>query len=134
MLLQLITLKILCVGETRLLIIFTGCEFNEDDKRRFAEVLRIKGILEKHGDCRSGSVVYDSLKKLLKMRLSIKVVDATWIGNIVSRLQDHAFKEGKHTANMIIGSWMHRSMFDIWVDSNEKMPAFHQERNKVLIM
>lgn len=100
------------------------CEFNKEEKRRVGEVLRIKAILEKHG---SVTVVYESLKKLHKMGLSFKVVDAAGIGNTVSRLQDHASKEVKQIAEMIIGSWMRRAMFDRWVDSYEKMPALQQE-------
>ncbi|PWA65601.1 Transcription elongation factor, TFIIS/CRSP70 [Artemisia annua] len=103
------------------------CEFNEEEKRRVGEVLRIKAILEKHGDCGSVSVVYESLKELHKMGLCFKVVDAAGIGNTVSRLQDHASKQVKQIAEMIIGSWMRRAMFDRWVDSYEKMPALHQE-------
>ncbi|PWA66510.1 Transcription elongation factor, TFIIS/CRSP70 [Artemisia annua] len=103
------------------------CEFNEEEKRRVGEVLRIKAILEKHGDCGSVSVVYESLKELHKMGLCFKVVDAAGIGNTVSRLQDHASKEVKQIAEMIIGSWMRRAMFDRWVDSYEKMPALQQE-------
>ncbi|GKC88693.1 transcription elongation factor TFIIS/CRSP70 [Tanacetum coccineum] len=56
------------------------------------------------------SLVYESLKKLHKMGLSFKVMDAAGIGITVSRLQDHVSKEVKQIANMIIGPWMRRAM------------------------
>ncbi|GKD88232.1 transcription elongation factor TFIIS/CRSP70, partial [Tanacetum coccineum] len=103
------------------------CEFSEEEKRRVGEVLRIKTSLEKNADCKSESVIYESLKKLHKMGLSFKVVDAADIGNTVSRLQHHASKQVKQIAEVIIGSWMRRAMFDRWVDSDQKMPDLHQE-------
>ena len=96
------------------------CEFNEEEKARVDEVLRIKAILEQHGaHCKSESVVYESLKKLQNMGLSFKVVDAAGIGNIVSRLQHHTSKEVKRVAEIIIGSWMRRAMFDRWDQEKE---------------
>ncbi|GKE22820.1 transcription elongation factor TFIIS/CRSP70 [Tanacetum coccineum] len=106
------------------------CEFSEEEKRRVGEVLRIKTSLEKNADRKSESVIYESLKKLHKMGLSFKVVDAADIGNTVSRLQHHASKQVKQIAEVIIGSWMRRAMFDRWVDSDEKMPDLHQEEDE----
>nr|GFD44072.1 probable mediator of RNA polymerase II transcription subunit 26b [Tanacetum cinerariifolium] len=76
------------------------------------------------------TVVYEPLNKLHKMGLSFKVVDAADIGNTVSRLENHASKQVKHIAEMIIDSWMRRAMFDLWVDPYEKMPPWLQEKEQ----
>ncbi|GKA56925.1 transcription elongation factor TFIIS/CRSP70 [Tanacetum coccineum] len=102
------------------------CEFNQEEKIRGCKVLKIKAILEKHVDCKSETVVYESLKKFHKMGLSFKVVDAAGIGITVSRLQDHVSKEVKQIANMIIGPWMRRSVWGpvllngVWVNLQQQ--------------
>nr|GFB04629.1 transcription elongation factor, TFIIS/CRSP70 [Tanacetum cinerariifolium]GFB19995.1 transcription elongation factor, TFIIS/CRSP70 [Tanacetum cinerariifolium] len=83
-----------------------------------AEVLRIKGVLEKGGMHESGEVVCDLLNKLRDMRLSYKTLEAMKIGITVNALKKHESKDVKQTAKVMISDW--KRMVDEYLDGDGK--------------
>ncbi|GJQ98750.1 transcription elongation factor TFIIS/CRSP70 [Tanacetum coccineum] len=101
---------------------------NQDERKLVDEVFRIKSILDKKkGDVEYGSwAVYDSLKKLQKMVLSVKILKITMIGYSVSALIKHDFKHVSHVARMLIEEW--RRVADEWVAAIEETTLENQEQ------
>jgi hypothetical protein len=88
----------------------------EDETKMIAEVSRIKAILDNSG-YESESVLDGLLKKLKQKVVSMKVLEATMIGNSVSSLQKHVSEGIRQTARMLIRSW--RCMVDEWMIAND---------------
>ncbi|KAJ7972091.1 DNA/RNA helicase protein [Quillaja saponaria] len=65
------------------------------------EVLRIKGVLLNHQE-ESETALFDSLRRLQLMNLSVVVLQATEIGNAVNALQKHWSKRITQLANILI--------------------------------
>ncbi|GKA60639.1 transcription elongation factor TFIIS/CRSP70 [Tanacetum coccineum] len=93
-----------------------------------AEVLTIKGVLEKSGMHESGEVVCDLLKKLRDMRLSFKTLEATRIGITVNALKKHESKDVKQTAKVMIRDW--KRMVDEYLDGDGKKSVVVQEEEE----
>ncbi|PWA56582.1 putative mediator of RNA polymerase II transcription subunit 26b [Artemisia annua] len=104
---------------------------NQDERKLVDEVFRIKSILDKKkGDVEYGSwVVYDCLKKLQKMVLSVKILKITMIGCSVSALKKHDFKHVSRAARMLIEEW--RRVADEWVAAIEEKTVVNQEQQNM---
>nr|GEY96302.1 transcription elongation factor, TFIIS/CRSP70 [Tanacetum cinerariifolium] len=105
---------------------------NQDERKLVDEVFRIKLILnKKKGDVEYGSwAVYDSLKKLQKMVLSVKILKITMIGYSVSALKKLDFKHVSRVARMLIEEW--RRVAEEWVAAIEETTLENQEQQNML--
>ncbi|KAL6997706.1 hypothetical protein U1Q18_007832 [Sarracenia purpurea var. burkii] len=86
----------------------------EEESQIVAEVLRIKEILDNCQD-ESGSVLYDSLRKLQLMALTVDILKSTEIGKSVNALRKHKSQEIRHLARTLIEVW--KDMVDEWVNT-----------------
>ncbi|KAD6119620.1 hypothetical protein R6Q59_014867 [Mikania micrantha] len=89
----------------------------EEESQMFGEVMRIKQIVDNNQD-ESESVLYNSLRKLQLMDLSVETLKATEIGKSVNVLRKHASKDVSSIAKTLIESW--KSLVDEWVMATEK--------------
>ncbi|OVA06215.1 Transcription elongation factor [Macleaya cordata] len=76
------------------------------------EVLRIKEILSDSQD-QSDGVLFESLRRLQLMELSVETLKATEIGKAVNGLRKHASKQIRHLARTLIDGW--KILVDEWV-------------------
>ncbi|KAK3028001.1 hypothetical protein RJ639_039091 [Escallonia herrerae] len=83
----------------------------EEESQIVGEVLRIKEIVDNSED-ESESVLFESLRRLQLMGLSVETLKVTEIGKAVKVLRKHASKEIRHLARMLIDGWM--AMVDEW--------------------
>lgn len=95
----------------------------EEESQMFGEVMRIKEIVDNNQD-ESESVLYNSLRKLQLMNLSVETLKATEIGKSVNVLRKHASKDVRDIAKTLIDEW--KEMVDEWVVAIEK-PAVVSE-------
>ncbi|XP_057461901.1 probable mediator of RNA polymerase II transcription subunit 26b [Actinidia eriantha] len=86
----------------------------EEESQIVGEVLRIKKILDNCQD-ESDSGLFDSLRRLQLMALSVDTLRATEIGKSVNALRKHALKEIRHLARTLIEVW--KDMVDEWVNA-----------------
>ncbi|GLT62937.1 hypothetical protein SLA2020_433410 [Shorea laevis] len=86
----------------------------EEESQIVGEVLRIKEILY-NSEEESDSVLFDSLRRLELMALSVDTLKATEIGKAVNRLRKHASKEIRHLARTLIVGW--KDLVDEWVSA-----------------
>ncbi|CAL5356654.1 unnamed protein product [Camellia sinensis] len=84
----------------------------EEESQIFGEVLRIKKIIDNRQD-ESDSVLFDSLRRLQLMVLSVDTLKATEIGKSVNALRKHGSKQIRHLARTLIEVW--KDMVDAWV-------------------
>ncbi|KAL7194685.1 hypothetical protein ACSBR1_035007 [Camellia fascicularis] len=84
----------------------------EYESQIVGEVLRIKGILDNSHD-EADSVLFDSLRRLQLMALSVDTMKATEIGKSVNALRKHASNQIRQLARTLIGVW--KEMVDEWV-------------------
>ncbi|KAF5773680.1 putative transcription regulator IWS1 family [Helianthus annuus] len=96
----------------------------EKETRMIGEVSRIKAILNGSG-YKSERVLCDLLFKLKHMVVSMKVLEVSMIGVSVTSLMNHASKDVRRTARMLVRSW--RRMVGEWVVGNDNMPAVLDE-------
>ncbi|MFS8027069.1 putative transcription regulator IWS1 family [Helianthus anomalus] len=96
----------------------------EEETRMIVEVSRIKAILNCNG-YKSEQVLCDLLSKLKQMVVSMKVLEVSMIGVSVTGLMNHASKDVRRTARMLVRSW--RCMVGEWVVGNDNMPAVQDE-------
>nr|XP_043636168.1 probable mediator of RNA polymerase II transcription subunit 26b [Erigeron canadensis] len=89
----------------------------EAESQIFGEVLRIKEIVDSSQD-ESESVLYNSLRKLQLMDISVETLKATEIGKSVNVLRKHASKDVSSIATTLIKLW--KDMVDEWVRATEK--------------
>ncbi|KAI3677968.1 hypothetical protein L6452_37242 [Arctium lappa] len=92
----------------------------EEESQMFGEVMRIKEIVNNHHD-ESESVLYNSLRKLQLMALSVETLKATEIGKSINVLRKHVSKDVSHIAKTLIEAW--KDMVDQWVMATEKAAA-----------
>lgn len=86
----------------------------EEQSQIVGEVLRIKEILFNSED-ESDSVLFESLRRLQLMALTVDTLKATEIGKAVNQLRKHASKEIRHLARTLIDFW--KDMVDEWVSA-----------------
>nr|GMD85638.1 probable mediator of RNA polymerase II transcription subunit 26B [Ipomoea batatas] len=89
----------------------------DEECRNIVEVMRIKGILDYHGDEKCEAVVIDSLRKLQSMTLSLETLKVTDIGKSVSPLKKKESKQIKQLARGLIADWT--AKVDEWAESIE---------------
>ncbi|KAL5546720.1 hypothetical protein UlMin_006407 [Ulmus minor] len=86
----------------------------EEENQIVGEVFRIKEILRNFED-ESDSVLFDSLRKLQLMALSVDTLKATEIGKAVNRLRKHGSSEIRNLSRTLIEVW--KDMVDEWVNA-----------------
>ncbi|XP_004493376.1 probable mediator of RNA polymerase II transcription subunit 26b [Cicer arietinum] len=84
----------------------------EEESQFVGEVLRIRDILNNR-DEESDSVLFESLRRLELMELSVDLLKATEIGKVVNPLRKHGSKEVRQLARTLIDGW--KEMVDAWV-------------------
>ncbi|TXG70207.1 hypothetical protein EZV62_005142 [Acer yangbiense] len=88
----------------------------EEESLVIGEVLRIKDILLNSQD-ESDSVLFDSLRRLELMALTVDTLKATEIGKAVNGLRKHASKQIRHLARILIDGW--KELVDEWVNATK---------------
>eukprot|EP01018_Ginkgo_biloba_P034700 Gb_25854 [translate_table: standard] len=83
----------------------------EEESQIMREVDRIKDILANPDE--SEKQLYESLRRLELMQLSVDTLKATAIGKIVSRLKKHSSKEIRSMAKQLVSGW--KDLVDVWV-------------------
>ncbi|KAL5810229.1 hypothetical protein ACOSQ3_026928 [Xanthoceras sorbifolium] len=88
----------------------------EEESLIVGEVLRIKDILLNSQD-ETDSVLYESLRRLELMALTVDTLKATEIGKAVNGLRKHVSKEIRHLARILIDGW--KELVDEWVNATK---------------
>ncbi|KAL2556075.1 putative mediator of RNA polymerase II transcription subunit 26b [Forsythia ovata] len=88
----------------------------EEESQFLGEVLRIKDILD-NSEEESDSLMFDSLRRLQLMPLSVEILKATEIGKSVNALRKHGSKEIRNLVKTLIGDWT--IMVDEWASATE---------------
>nr|DAD42920.1 TPA_asm: hypothetical protein HUJ06_001150 [Nelumbo nucifera] len=86
----------------------------EEESQIVKEVLRIKDVLA-NSEEESEGVIFESLRRLQLMALSVDTLKATEIGRAVNNVRKHGSKEIRHLARTLISGW--KVMVDEWVRS-----------------
>ncbi|KAG9157484.1 hypothetical protein Leryth_010320 [Lithospermum erythrorhizon] len=86
----------------------------EEESQLIAEVYRIKEILDHHQD-ESASILYESLRRLQLMGLSVEILKATEIGKSVNGLKKHVSKQIRDLVRTLIEGWV--VMLDTWMSA-----------------
>ncbi|CAI0374582.1 unnamed protein product [Linum tenue] len=76
----------------------------EEQSQVFAEVQRIKAVLLNHRD-EAESTLFDSLRRLQLMALSVDTLKATEIGKAVNSLRKHGSKDIRQLAKDLVDEW-----------------------------
>ncbi|KAK6125196.1 hypothetical protein DH2020_041062 [Rehmannia glutinosa] len=76
---------------------------------------KYKSGIEAGADCYSDSLLFDSLRRLQLMPLSVETLKATEIGKSVNALRKHGSKEIRNLVRTLIEDW--KIMVDTWVDA-----------------
>ncbi|CAL9100080.1 unnamed protein product [Musa acuminata var. zebrina] len=84
----------------------------EEESQIVGEVLRIKEIFANHRD-ESDSILFESLRRLQLMELSVEVLKATEIGKAVNCLRRHNSKQIRHLVRTLIDGW--KVLAEEWV-------------------
>ncbi|KAI3993958.1 hypothetical protein MKX01_002971 [Papaver californicum] len=84
----------------------------ENETQTVGEVLRIKGILAS-SENESDGLLFESLRRLQLMALSVETLKATEIGKAVNGLRKHRSKQLRHLARALIDGW--KVLVDEWV-------------------
>ncbi|XP_058737833.1 probable mediator of RNA polymerase II transcription subunit 26b [Vicia villosa] len=92
----------------------------EAESEFLAEVLRIKGVLDNYED-ESDSVLFESLRRLQLMHISVDLLKSTEIGKAVNPLRKYGSKDVRQLARVLIDGW--KEMVDNWVKGNTAKPA-----------
>ncbi|KAL5994748.1 hypothetical protein ACLOJK_024801 [Asimina triloba] len=84
----------------------------EEETQIAGEVLRIKEILSNHRE-ESEDLLFESLRRLQLMVVSVEILKATEIGRAVNAVRKHGSKKISHLARTLINEW--KAMVDEWV-------------------
>ncbi|XP_078173333.1 transcription elongation factor (TFIIS) family protein [Carex rostrata] len=98
----------------------------ERDNETYGEVLRIKEILHKKEE-QSENTLFESLRRLQLMELSVTTLQATEIGKAVNGLRKHNSKQIRQLVRILIEGW--KELVDEWVGSTALVPE-KQEQNE----
>ncbi|KAK9671176.1 hypothetical protein RND81_12G011100 [Saponaria officinalis] len=90
----------------------------EEEKQLINEVLRIKDILYNSKD-ESDSVLFESLRRLQLMHLTINILKETEIGKAVNHIRRHSSKEIRNLSRSLIDGW--KIIVDEWVKSTQEL-------------
>lgn len=86
----------------------------DEESQIVGEVLRIKELLL-HKEDHSDATLFDSLRRLQLMQLSVSTLKATEIGRAVNRLRKHNSREIRHLVCTLIEGW--KVLVDEWVST-----------------
>ncbi|OAY68467.1 putative mediator of RNA polymerase II transcription subunit 26b [Ananas comosus] len=86
----------------------------EEESHTLGEVLRIKGVLSA-GREQSDGVLFESLRRLQLMELSVQTLQATEIGKAVNGLKRHNSKQIRHLVRTLIEEW--KVLVDEWISA-----------------
>ncbi|KAI0503558.1 hypothetical protein KFK09_014492 [Dendrobium nobile] len=86
----------------------------KEESQIVGEVMRIKEILFNNQN-ESDSILYDSLKTLQLMHLSLETLKATEIGRPVNAMRKHNSKHMQKLAQTLVNGW--KELVDEWVKS-----------------
>ncbi|KAG6529567.1 probable mediator of RNA polymerase II transcription subunit 26b [Zingiber officinale] len=86
----------------------------EEEGQTLEEVRRIKELLSHHQD-ESDNILFESLRRLQLMELTVDVLKATEIGRAVNLLRKHASKQIRHIVRTLIDGW--KVLVDEWVSA-----------------
>ncbi|XP_043722697.1 probable mediator of RNA polymerase II transcription subunit 26b [Telopea speciosissima] len=86
----------------------------EEETQIVGEVLRIKEILF-DSQYQSDGILFESLRRLQLMALTVDTLKATEIGKAVNGLRKHHSKQIRHLARTLIDGW--KVMVDEWVNA-----------------
>ncbi|MQM20715.1 hypothetical protein Taro_053743 [Colocasia esculenta] len=90
----------------------------EEENQIVGEVLRIKGILVNKEE-ESAAQLFESLRRLQLMALSVEILKATEIGKAVNGLRKHSSKHIRQLVRMLIDGW--KIMVDEWVNATASL-------------
>lgn len=99
----------------------------EEETLTVGEVLRIKKVLDNYED-ESESILFDSLRRLQLMGLSMETLKETEIGKSVKCLRKHGSKRISHLVQTLIKDWM--VMVDEWVSATTALTESTPESGK----
>ncbi|XWS65302.1 hypothetical protein CRYUN_Cryun05aG0081300 [Craigia yunnanensis] len=88
----------------------------EEESMIVGEVFRIKEVLHNSQD-EPDSVLFESLRKLQLMALTVDILKATGIGKAVNRVRKHSSKQIGHLAQTLIDGW--KELMDEWVSATK---------------
>ncbi|VAH19214.1 unnamed protein product [Triticum turgidum subsp. durum] len=86
----------------------------DEESQIVGEVLRIKELLL-HKQDHSDATLFDSLRRLQLMQLSVSTLRATEIGRAVNGLRKHSSQQIRHLALALIQDW--KILVDEWVST-----------------
>ncbi|KAG9142216.1 hypothetical protein Leryth_007648 [Lithospermum erythrorhizon] len=89
----------------------------EEESKLIGEVVRIKEILDSYGE-ESDSTLFESLRRLQQMDLSVEILKATEIGKSVNGLKKHGSKQIRDLVRALIEGWI--SLLDSWMNAIEE--------------
>ncbi|CAK8543052.1 unnamed protein product [Lathyrus sativus] len=92
----------------------------EAESELLAEVMRIKEVLNSYED-ESDSALFESLRRLQLMHISVDLLKSTEIGKAVNPLRKYGSKDVRQLARVLIDGW--KEMVDNWVNGNAAKPA-----------
>ncbi|KAL9232628.1 hypothetical protein vseg_007716 [Gypsophila vaccaria] len=90
----------------------------EEEKELVNEVLRIKDILYNSKD-ESDSVLFESLRRLQLMHLTVNILKDTEIGKAVNNIRRHSSKDIRNLSRSLIDGW--KVIVDEWVKSTQEL-------------
>ncbi|KAE8728923.1 putative helicase [Hibiscus syriacus] len=96
----------------------------EQESMIVGEVFRIKEILHNCLD-ESDSVLFESLRKLQLMDLTVDILEATGIGKAVNRVRKHSSKQIRNLALTLIDGW--KELVDEWVTATKAVAGVTPE-------
>ncbi|KAK4345909.1 hypothetical protein RND71_036085 [Anisodus tanguticus] len=85
----------------------------EEETQTFGEVMRIKDIID-NSQAESGEL-FECLRRLQLMALSVETLKATEIGKSVNSLRKHNSKDTRHLSRTLIEDW--KVLVDEWVNA-----------------
>ncbi|XP_074590711.1 putative mediator of RNA polymerase II transcription subunit 26b [Curcuma longa] len=86
----------------------------EEEGQTLEEVRRIKELLSNHQD-ESDNILFESLRRLQLMELTVDVLKVTEIGRAVNLLRKHDSKQIRHIVRTLIDGW--KVLVDEWVSA-----------------
>ncbi|XP_047941403.1 probable mediator of RNA polymerase II transcription subunit 26b isoform X2 [Salvia hispanica] len=103
----------------------------EEESQFYGEVLRIKDVVD-HFEDESDALLFDCLRKLQLMPLSVEILKATEIGKSVNSLRKHGSKEIRNIVRMLIEDW--KVMVDSWVNATVAVADMATESVKTSVV
>ncbi|XP_073276295.1 probable mediator of RNA polymerase II transcription subunit 26b isoform X1 [Primulina huaijiensis] len=92
----------------------------EEESQLYDEVMRIKEILD-NSEEESDLLLFDYLRRLQLLPLSVEILKATEVGKSVNALRKHKSKEIRNLVRTLVGDWT--VMVDAWVVSSTEAIA-----------